>query len=69
MKDKYDFSKAQRGKFYSPTAEFNLLDPVQLQGTHGKQLLQFAGSIPKDDLKLIDDAIKRGCEQVDLNEW
>lgn len=45
------------------------LDPFQLRGTPGKQLLQFAGVIPKDDLKLMGEAIKQGCAQVDLNEW
>lgn len=40
----------------------------QLRGTPGKQLLQFAGAIPKDDLNLIEEAIKQGCEQVNLNE-
>ena len=29
MKEKYDFTNAQRGKFYNPTAQFNL--PVYLE--------------------------------------
>jgi len=45
------------------------LDSAQLRGTPGKHLLQFAGSIPSKDLKVMDEAIKQGCEQVDLNEW
>jgi len=39
------------------------------KGVSGKQLLSFAGSIPSDDLKAIEKAIKDGCEKVDLNEW
>jgi len=35
----------------------------------GKQLLQFAGAIPLDDLELMRQAIEDECEQVDLNEW
>lgn len=39
------------------------------RGIPGKQLLQFAGSIPLDDLELMRQAIEDECEQVDLNEW
>jgi len=35
----------------------------------GKQLLQFAGSIPPDDLELMRQAIEEGCEWVDPDEW
>jgi len=38
-------------------------------GVPGKELLRFAGAIPADDLNLMAQAIKEGCEQVDLNEW
>ena len=39
------------------------------QGTPGNVLLQFAGSIPAQDVEAIRQAIETGCEQVDLNEW
>lgn len=39
------------------------------KGVLGKSLLLFAGSIPTDDLKAMEQAIENGCEQVDLNEW
>jgi len=39
------------------------------QGVPGKQLLQFAGAIPLDDLESMRQTIESGCEQVDLNEW
>lgn len=45
------------------------LDSTTLRGTPGKDLLQFAGTIPTSDLELMKEAIERGCEQVDLNEW
>jgi hypothetical protein len=39
------------------------------RGVPGQQLLRFAGSIPRDDIRLMSEAIERGCEQVDTNEW
>ncbi len=41
----------------------------KVRGVPGRQLLQFAGSIPPDDLQLMREAIGQGCEQVDINEW
>lgn len=45
------------------------LMPSDLQGTPGARLLQFAGSIPGDDLALMGRAIEQDCGQVDLDEW
>ena len=39
------------------------------KGVPGKQLLVFAGKIPVDDLKAMEQAIEESCEQVDRNEW
>jgi hypothetical protein len=39
------------------------------RGVSGKQMLQFAGAIPLDDLESMRQTIESGCEQVDLNEW
>ena len=39
------------------------------RGVPGQQLLRFAGSIPRDDITLMSEAIERGCEQVDIHEW
>ena len=38
-------------------------------GTPGQQLLRFAGAIPLEDVHLMSEAIERGCEQVDSDEW
>ena len=38
-------------------------------GVTGVQYLQFAGTIPLDDIKIMQKAIEQGCEQVDVNEW
>ena len=39
------------------------------RGVPGKQLLPFAGAIPRDDLALMRQAIGEDCERIDLNEW
>ena len=35
---------------------------------HGS-LLQLAGTITKEDLKSIEGAIEKGCENIDEHEW
>ena len=45
------------------------LTSSKIKGVPGKQLLRFAGSIPKEDLQLMSEAIKQDCEKVDVNEW
>lgn len=42
---------------------------AEVRGTSGQQLLRFAGSIPLDDLQLMQVAIKQDCERVDVDEW
>jgi len=44
-------------------------DNSSIRGIPGQQLLQFAGAIHTEDLKLMRQIIEEGCEQVDLNEW
>ncbi len=39
------------------------------RGVAGRQLLQFAGTISRSDVELMQEAIEQGCEQVDTNEW
>ncbi len=46
----------------------------QLKKTHvnkafGKNLLNYAGSISKEDLEIMSEVIEKDCGQVDLNEW
>ena len=40
-----------------------------MRGTKGNVLLEFAGTIPLDDLSSMKQAIESGCEQVDGSEW
>ena len=39
------------------------------KGTPGKELLRFAGLLDSQDAREMIDAIEKGCEQVDTNEW
>ena len=34
-----------------------------------QSLLKLAGSISPEDLRMMDQAIKEGCEQIDEDEW
>jgi hypothetical protein len=42
---------------------------ITQQGIPGKSYLQFAGSIPTEDIEEIRRAIETDCEQIDPNEW
>ena len=44
------------------------LTSSKIKGVPGKQLLRFVGSIPKEDLQLMSEAIKQDCEKVDTDE-
>ncbi len=39
------------------------------RGVPGRDLLPFAGTIDKDDLQEMTQAIDAGCERVDSHEW
>jgi len=39
------------------------------KGVSGKQLLSFAGTIPADDLREMEQAIEDNCEKVDADAW
>ncbi|MFQ5724115.1 MAG: hypothetical protein ACE5G6_06445 [Terriglobia bacterium] len=39
------------------------------QMASGRALSEFAGTIAKEDLALIAEAINEGCEQVNPDEW
>lgn len=45
------------------------LGKLEVQGVSGRKLLQFAGSIPADDLQLMREAIEQDCNGIDLDEW
>jgi len=35
----------------------------------GAAFVQLAGTIPIEELRLMEQAIEEGCEQVDVNGW
>ena len=39
------------------------------RGTAGQKLLQFAGAIDLEELKIMSQAITADCEKVDTHEW
>ena len=41
----------------------------QPRGVKGKSLLTFAGSVSTTELTQMQEAIKDGCEHIDLDEW
>jgi hypothetical protein len=45
------------------------LEATTVRDVPGSQLLQFAGTIPLEDLQVMAAAIEAGCEQIDSNEW
>lgn len=42
---------------------------LKKDSSSNKGLLKLAGSISSQDLKLMNEAIKEGCEQIDKDEW
>ncbi len=56
MREEYDFSKAERGKFYHPDAELRL--PVQLSRDVLRRLLERAQSTGVEFNQIINDALK-----------
>jgi hypothetical protein len=65
MKDEYDFSNAERGKFYRPDAQF--IPPIELDPeilsylaeraeARGKSLDQLINELLKKDIELIEAA-------------
>jgi hypothetical protein len=39
------------------------------RGVKGKNLLRFEGAIATDDLRTMSEAVERGCERIDVDEW
>jgi hypothetical protein len=45
------------------------LTPRRPRGTPGRDLLDLAGLIDAEDLRLMSEAIEEGCERIDPNAW
>jgi hypothetical protein len=62
MKDHYDFSKGQRGKFYEPEAVFSL--PVYLDENIQNDLTEKAEATGVELSDLVNDLLRREIEII-----
>jgi hypothetical protein len=63
MKDHYDFSKGQRGKFYEPDAVFRL--PVYLDENIQNDLTEKAEAKGVELSDLVNDLLRREIEIIE----
>lgn len=63
MKDEYDFSKAERGKFYRPGAQLQL--PVYLDDEVRTYLQERAKSKGVEVNRLVNDMLKRDIDLIE----
>ena len=61
MREEYDFSKAERGKFYRPDVKFNL--PVYLE-EEVQTFVQAIAEKRKTDLSTVVNQLLRGDMQI-----
>lgn len=64
MKDQYDFSKGERGKFYRPEAVFRL--PVYLDEKVQSYLTAKADAKGVDLADLVNDMLKKDIELIEI---
>ena len=62
MKAEYDFSKAERGKFYEPKADFNL--PIYLEKDIDEFMRKLADEKGKDVEELINEWLRSGMQLI-----
>lgn len=62
MRKEYDFSVAERGKFYHPDNELNL--PVYLEKTVQEKLLALASAKGVDLNVLVNELLKKDLELI-----
>lgn len=64
MRDEYDFSKGERGKFYRPDAKVHL--PVYLDDDVQATLISLATASGKDYSAFINDLLKKDIELIQM---
>ncbi len=62
MKAEYDFSKAERGKFYDPKAVFNL--PIYLEKDVDEFMRKLADETGKDVEELVNEWIRSSMRLI-----
>lgn len=63
MKQEYDFSKAERGKFYRPNAKLNL--PVYLDDDVRNYLADKAKSKNVEVNEIVNDLLRKDIEMIE----
>lgn len=63
MKDEYDFSNAERGKFYRPDAQLNL--PVYLDSDVRDYLIVKANSKGVEVNEIVNDLLRKDIEMIE----
>ena len=63
MRDEYDFSKGERGKFYNPNAQFNL--PLYLEADVLNYFTAKAKAKGVELNTLINDLLKKDIELIE----
>jgi hypothetical protein len=63
MRDEYDFSKGERGKFYNPDAQFNL--PVYLEADVLNYFTAKAKAKSVELNTLINDLLKKDIDLIE----
>jgi hypothetical protein len=64
MKKEYDFSKAERGKFYNPEADFNL--PVYLEPEVDQFVQTLSAEKKLDRSQIVNRLLKKDREIIEL---
>ena len=64
MRDEYDFSKGERGKFYRPDAKVHL--PLYLDDDVQATLISLATASGKDYSVFVNDLLKKDIELIQL---
>lgn len=62
MKQEYDFSNAERGKFYNPSAKMHL--PIYLKPDIESFFRSIADKKKKDAASLINELLRRDMENI-----
>lgn len=63
MRDEYDFSKGERGKFYNPNAQFNL--PLYLEADVLNYFTAKAKAKGVELNKLVNDLLKKDIDLIE----
>ncbi len=63
MKNEYDFSKGERGKFYDPNAELYL--PIYLEPDIADFMRKLSGQKDTDIEKLINDWLRKNIDLIE----